>query len=126
MRRKRILRTVSFSCKYPSYITNSRAVKHRKYRDEHVEFKTQGFSIAGDPITLWARGTYRWIEIFSVSEKFEATHKEMMDGIHVYFTIASIYEKPHSRKKGSKKVSKKIDEILQEVSKKPVFLMVES
>lgn len=69
----------------------------------------------GDPITLWARGTYRWMEIYSVAEKYEATYKDMRDAVHIYFTIANIYDKPHSRKKGAKKVTLKIEYVLQTV-----------
>lgn len=87
-------------------------LRQRKYKNEHVEIKTEAFSIAGDPITLWARGTYRWLEIWP-STKYEDTYKHMMDGIHIYFTVASIYEKPHSRKKGSKKNALNIEYVLE-------------
>jgi hypothetical protein len=92
---------------------HSRIVISKKFNGQYIELAScETFSIAAEPITLWALGQSGWLEI-RPSEKFQRMHNMMAEAISIYYFVADLYEK-EKRKKGSK-TPLSIDKVLLKV-----------
>lgn len=81
--------------------------------EQYVELAScETFSIAPEPVTLWALGESGWFEI-RPSDKFQRMFKKMAEAISIYFFVTDLYEQ-EKRKKGSK-TPLSIDKVLLKV-----------
>lgn len=90
-----------------------RTVLSKKCNGQYIELAScETFSIAPEPVTLWALGESGWLEI-RPSEKYQKMYNRMAEAISIYFFVTDLYEK-EQRKKGSK-IPLSIDKVLLKV-----------
>jgi hypothetical protein len=88
------------------------AVIHKKFNGQYIEIANcDTFSIAADPITLWALGKSGWLEI-RPSEKYQKMYDRMVEATSIYFFVLGLYEKAKGKKR---KDTLSIDAILLKV-----------
>lgn len=87
-----------YDCKHnprlPSINTYLCTVKKESFNGAHIEVKSQTFSILGDPVTIWVRGSNRWFEVCA-SDSYVEVYRHMAHGIEIFFIVGSIYEKSY-------------------------------
>lgn len=59
-----------------------------------------GFSIADEPITIWASGRSGWFEL-KPSKSYQIIYDKMVEGVDLYYFLVDTYEEIKKKKKSS-------------------------
>lgn len=71
----------------------------KKLNGQYIELPScETFSIADEPVIIWALGFSGWLEI-RPSEKFQRMYSKMVEAVSIYFFIRDLHEKQRHKKK---------------------------